>query len=51
MNRSVREHKRMKVDDYILMIYLYSYSHIRININDICNTIVPSFRQKIRMQR
>jgi hypothetical protein len=41
----------MKDNDYILTIYLYSYPHIRININDIYNTIVPSIRQKIRMQR
>ena len=41
----------MKDNDQILTIYLYSYPHIRININDIYNTMVPSVRQKVRMQR
>ena len=41
----------MKDNDQILTIYLYSYPHIRININDIYDTIVPSVHQKIRMQR
>jgi hypothetical protein len=43
--------KRMKDNDQILTIYLYSYPHIRISINDIYNTIVPSVPQKARMQR
>jgi hypothetical protein len=51
MRKSVKERWRTKDDDKILTIYLYSYPHIRININDIYNTIVPSVRQKVRMQR
>jgi hypothetical protein len=41
----------MKDNDQILTIYLYSHPHIRIGINDIYNTIVPSVCQKARMQR
>jgi hypothetical protein len=40
----------MEDNDQILTIYLYSYPHARININDIYNTMVPSVRQKV-MQR
>jgi hypothetical protein len=41
----------MKDNDQILIIYLYLYSHIRININEIYNTMVPSVRQKVGVQR
>jgi hypothetical protein len=40
----------MKDNDHIISIYLYSYSHKRINVSDIYNTIVPSVRRKIRMK-
>jgi hypothetical protein len=36
----------MEDNDQILTIYLYLYSHIRINIINIYNTMVPSVRQK-----
>jgi hypothetical protein len=35
MNKSVKEHFRMKDNDQILTIYSYSYSHVRIDINGI----------------
>jgi hypothetical protein len=41
----------MEDDDQIYAIYLYLYSHIRININDIYNTMIPSVHQKVGMQR
>ena len=41
----------MEDDGQIFTIYLYSYPYVRININDIYNTMVPSARQKVRMQR
>jgi hypothetical protein len=41
----------MKDNDQVLTIYLYSYSCTRININDIYNTMIPSVRQKVGMQR
>jgi hypothetical protein len=51
MSKSVKEYWRTKDGDQILTIYLYLYPHIRININDIYNTIVPLVRQKVRMQQ
>jgi hypothetical protein len=41
----------MEDNDQILTFYLYSYPHVRININDIYKTMVPSVRQKVGMQR
>jgi hypothetical protein len=41
----------MEVNDKIITIYLYSYSHIRTNIKDIYSTMVPLVLQKMRMQR
>jgi hypothetical protein len=34
----------MEDNDQILTIYLYSYLHVKININDVYNTMVPSVR-------
>jgi hypothetical protein len=39
----------MEDNDKILTINLYLYPHIRININDFYNTMVPSVRQKVIM--
>jgi hypothetical protein len=41
----------MEDNDQILIFYLYSYPHVRININDIYKTMVPSVRQKVGTQR
>jgi hypothetical protein len=41
----------MEDNDQILTIYLYPYPHVRININDIYNTMLPSVHQKVGMQR
>jgi hypothetical protein len=41
----------MEDNDQILTVYLYSYPNMRININDMYNTMVPSIRQKVEMQR
>jgi hypothetical protein len=41
----------MKDNDQVLTIYLYLYPYTRININDIYNTMVPSVRRNVRMQR
>jgi hypothetical protein len=41
----------MEDDDQIYAIYFYLYSHIRININDIYNTMIPSIHEKVGMQR
>jgi hypothetical protein len=40
----------METNDQILTIYLYLYPHIRITINGIYNAMIPSVRQKVRMQ-
>jgi hypothetical protein len=41
----------MEDDDQIHAIYFHLCLHIRININDIYNTTVPSVHQKVGMQR
>jgi hypothetical protein len=41
----------MEDNDQILTIYLYSNPYVRININNIYNTMMPSVHQKVGMQR